>query len=102
MDPIMLKLELGLTFEQAELVMAVVQGRKSPKDFVSVCEYVNKCFSDPEQVYLKFLAINEIVGGHGVECIDNFYYVNMGYLFYPTVIYNGSYFFIGVIEDYLS
>jgi len=85
---------------KAKQIRALIDGSLSPDKFPSVEKWIGECFNPPSRQEKVHLAINEILGGYGVEAIrdnrwdNHFYmdiglvYVNMGDAYTPTVCYD--------------
>lgn len=77
----------------ADDVIGIVRGTKDPLDILATQEWVNSCYSMPKTLELKAHAINELIGGYGVEAIwgdDCFWpdvdYINMGDTYNTTIL----------------
>ena len=89
---------LNITIDQATQVKGVIEGTIDPFNFKSVDKWIDQCYHFPNKAELKLKAINEIIGGYGLEYIqhvtDSFKnlqglnYVNMGDTYTNTVIFD--------------
>ena len=92
---------LGISREKANQVRGLMdKSRIKTRSFESVRAWEAQCFNKPEWVERCLCAIDEVIGGFGVEGIDGndfvspfwrherIAYVNMGDPYAPTVIYD--------------
>ena len=91
---------LNISIEQANQVRQIIKGRLDPLSFKSVQSWVDQCFNMPSKLELKLCAINEVIGGFGVEyteSVNDSYtdkqgldYINLGDTYTCTVVFNHS------------
>lgn len=91
---------LDITTEKADQILKVVNNKLDPESFQSVQQWVNECYHYPSKLELKLEAINELLGGFGVEYIEavddceytqrGLSYINLGDSYHNTVIFNHS------------
>ena len=83
----------------ARLVREVLQGALDPCEVSQQAKALEQASYHPQKDYvLKLEAVNELVGGHGVEYVPQgtnakspaFYYLNMGDTYTPTLVRTGS------------
>jgi len=91
---------LNITEDQALQVKDLLAGKKDPRDYGNVVNWINQCYNEPYKIELILEACNEVLQGFGVEYIahcndgydfDSLYglsYVNLGDTYKATVIYN--------------
>lgn len=83
----------------SRVLRGLMKCETDPMDFQSVQKWVNQCYHKPSETELIMEAINEVLGGFGVEtikgrCIDKFYgcsqasYVNMGDSYEHTILHD--------------
>ena len=83
--------------EQARKLRALMDGSADPLDYPGVKAWVGQCFNRPRDCELVMAAINEELGGFGVEVIrgrfvDSFYqdiqaeYANLGDTYDITIL----------------
>ena len=85
--------------EKTRKILDIVRGETDPESYESVASWVRQCYNRPWDSELKMSAINEILGGFGVEGVfsdsdmePEFSYVNMGDTYDPTIVrYQGSF-----------
>ena len=86
--------------EKTRAILNVIRGEVDPESYESVSNWVSRCYNRPSNSELRMEALNEILGGFGVEGVFSddsitepaFAYVNMGDTYDPTIVlYNGSY-----------
>lgn len=81
----------------------IISGRIDPETFQSVRDWIRQCYSCPSDDELKMAALNEHLGGFGVEAIrvegewvDSFHgdivatYVNMGDTYARTIVLDSA------------
>lgn len=86
---------LGIELEKAQKIRDLFDGRILPEEFRSVQQRIMECYNEPPQPDLIMEALNEIIGGYGVEgCgkVGNYHdcpllYVNVGDTYLPTICY---------------
>ena len=90
-------IEAGFAQDESEQISGLVNGTISPSIYESVRKWIGQCFNEPEHSEQIMVAINEIMGGFGVEPIrgdyvDSFYqdiqaeYINMGDTYDITIL----------------
>jgi hypothetical protein len=91
---------LQVTEARVKEIKALIAGKKDPKEYSRVRNWINQCYNMPNDVELILEACNEVLQGFGVEYIahcndgfdyDSMYglsYVNLGDTYKTTVIYN--------------
>jgi hypothetical protein len=62
--------ELKLVPAQAEQILSLISGETEPQTYVSVKDWVNQCFHEPEQHEQVMKAIDEILETCGVEALS--------------------------------
>lgn len=89
---------LGLDRKTALTVRKLMDRRLDPESFASVQKWVSKCYNRPSRIELIMEALNEVLGGYGVEAlrvkehVDNYHfdigytYVNMGDTYKTTIL----------------
>lgn len=91
----------GFWNHEATKIAALTNGTLDPLSFVSVKRWVEKCWSMPSDAELIMAAINEVMGGFGVEAIHGNYvdsyhqdiqavYVNMGDTYNMTILHDNE------------
>ena len=106
---------LNASAEQIEKVNAILNGTLDPETFKSVQIVADQCLNKPKTDELKLAAINEALGGYGIEAVrtskwKNGYwcdilcsYVNMGDSNIPTVIHHRKHgFMVSSIGDVIE
>lgn len=103
--------------DKAKQVRALIGGELNPEDFKSVQKWVNQCHNPPEHIEKLLLALNEVIGGFGVEVVtsenewvSHFYqnivleYINLGDTYTPTICFDtdNQTFFLGSWGDYVE
>ena len=90
---------LGTSPSISKDIRGLMEGTINPEQYESVAKWIKQCYHKPRKVELALEAINEILGGCGVEqitdnqwhaywCDGGLLYVNMGDAYTCTVIYN--------------
>ena len=90
---------LSVSKEKAKEIRGLMEGDINPDDYESVKKWMQRCYDKPRRVERVMEAINEILGGYGVEQItdsqwDNYWcdggllYVNMGDTYTETICYD--------------
>lgn len=95
---------------EKQRLFGVINGTFSPHYFKSVQELAKFCLNPPSELQKQLVAINELLEGNGIEhhvaeeIGRDFYYINMGDQYIPTIIYDivGNYFFVGCHDDLLD
>jgi hypothetical protein len=77
---------LNITREQAQQVRGLITGKIPTGQYKSVVQWVRQCYNEPTIAEKRMVALNEIIGGYGVEVGRNFAYVNMGDTYATTII----------------
>ena len=90
---------LNLDETTAKTVLGLIDENINPFDFQSVRDWVAQCYNTPSTCELIMCALNEVLGGFGVEAItderfpfDSYWgnigatYVNMGDSYIPTIL----------------
>lgn len=79
--------------DHADTVLGIVRGAIDPETFPSVAAWVRQCYNRPHMAELKLCALNEVLGGYGIEgacrrdCMrSGFSYVNFGDTYDTTVL----------------
>ncbi len=108
---------LNISDENKVALYLLLKGKKDPMDFMSVQDWVRQCYNLPSKVGLIMCAANELLGGFGVEglnqedaYVNNYWrdciglYVNMGDTYDNTVIWDteNSSFIITSFGDFLE
>ena len=103
MYPSIPRIAQTLELEKVKAIEArmIMDGRLDPESYSSVASWVSRCLNRPRDIELKMEALNQVLGGFGVEAIqpdgayvDSFWrdtvalYVNNGDTYKPTVLYN--------------
>jgi hypothetical protein len=91
---------LGIDFKTANTVVGLIDSEVNPDEFESVQKWMRQCYNRPSRTERIMVALNEVLGGLGVETIDEraqptaqgYYeiiaeYVNMGETYTPTVVH---------------
>ena len=89
----------SLTRRQAAEILLVIRGRVDPARYKTVAAWIGQCFNPPRRIDLKLAAVDEIMGGFGVECIGEaecptIYgepaaeYINVGDTYQATLLYD--------------
>lgn len=85
--------------ERTNEIKQLVRGNRDPERYASVERWVRQCYHRPSQNALIMAALDEVLGGYGVEAIrdenswDRYHgdivatYVNMGASYADTVLY---------------
>ena len=92
-----LQADLGLTTQQAKLVRALIRKEVKTWDetlFPATSAWLKTCYHRPSYPDRLLSALNEVIGGHGVETIEgrefnqpSALYVNTGDAYSPTLLY---------------
>lgn len=106
---------LNASAELIETVNYLLNGVLDPETFKSVQMWVAQCFNKPNSDELKLAAINEALGGYGVEAVRTSKwkngrlcdilcsYVNLGDSYIPTVIHHRKHgFMVASIGDVIE
>lgn len=61
--------------------------------FSKTIRMIGSCYSEPDRLYKILYAIDELLEGHGVECVRKdgevaLEYINMGDTYIPTIVFN--------------
>lgn len=81
---------------KGQLIVDVIRYETAPQTYATVADLLGTRYCRPNPVELQMLAINEILGGYGVEAIfrdggrisPDMEYVNMGDPYNATVVYD--------------
>lgn len=96
--------------QSARIIRRILEGKVCPSTFEPVATYRNSLYTDvnPNWFHLKLNAIDLILRGYGVECLQlkgrhYAYYVNFGDTYTPTLIrtHEGRY-IVASWGDYLE
>lgn len=102
---------LRITEEQAKLVRGVMMKQVRVTDnglFPETNKWLRLCFNPPSGHDLRMSALNEVIGGFGVEVLGdvNNYppdiqaeYINTGDTYSATIIYRDGRYFVGCWGD---
>ena len=103
------------TPELIETINYILNGTLDPETFNSVKRWVSNCFNKPDSDALKLAAINEALGGYGIESVRTSKwknghwcdilctYVNLGDSYIPTVIHHRKHgFMVASIGDIIE
>ena len=79
-------------------ILATIYGDTPSKSYASVQTWLGQCYNMPPAADITMEALNEVLGGYGVEAIfregelfPDLTYVNRGETYLPTLIYmNGE------------
>lgn len=104
---------LKVTLEGANQIRGVIKNEIKPMTFQSVQDWVKQCHNEPSYHEKKMCALNEILGGYGVEAVQEsgnyqtvpLEYINMGDTYTATIcFYEGAYHFTtwGDAVEYLE
>ncbi len=113
MIPSIKTLEARLNIDRPTALRArkLMDGRLDPETFESVDRWVRQCYHKPNDTELIMSALDEVLGGFGVECIrencddsPSADYINMGDTYNATVIYCyvRDRFIVGCWGDYIE
>lgn len=86
----------GMTIEKSNKIRGVIRGEIPTRSFESVQCWIRQCYHEPKWSERAMCALNEIIGGHGVEVIHKngemfCEYVNLGDTYEATIVrYFGS------------
>jgi len=94
-----IEMRLGIDRDKAKEIRGLLSGTINPMSYRSAKKWFHECYSSPSKIELIHEAINEVLGGYGIEAIrDNQWssyhcdiglvYVNMGDTYTPTVCYD--------------
>ncbi len=71
----------------------LIDGTVNPTEYDSVISLCTRVYQHPTHSYMLIVAINEVLEGHGIECIyprdskhPSYDYINMGDSYTPTVL----------------
>lgn len=71
----------------------LITGKRIPDYYRSVERLCSQCYSYPHYDHMLTTAINEVLEGHGIECIyprdskhPSYDYINMGDSYTPTIL----------------
>lgn len=89
---------LGIDFPTANTVVGLIDSEIDPDSFESVQKWMRQCYNRPSRTERIMVALNEVLGGLGVEGIESTdqlpgwegdiaEYVNMGETYTPTVVH---------------
>ncbi len=96
MTPSVKTLETGLNIDRSTALRArkLMEGHLDPESFDSVDRWVRQCYHRPNQNELIMAALDELLGGFGVECIREDCddspaadYINQGDSYNTTILY---------------
>ena len=82
------------TEEKAKEIRELLQKKRKTTDYASVREWESKCYHRPSYCARLMCALNEIIGGYGLEIITKrggvpvFEFINMGDPYTATIILN--------------
>jgi hypothetical protein len=106
---------LQATPELIESINYILNGTIDPETFKSVQMWVAQCYNKPDSNALKLAAINEALGGYGIEsvrtskwqnghwCDIPCTYVNLGDSYIPTVVHHRKHgFMVACIGDVIE
>lgn len=90
-----------LEIEEAKQVRGLIEGTIDPDTFESVQNWCKQCYNEPPKHEKIMAALNEVLGGFGIETTDNpknsddyIEYINVGDTYIPTILYyNGKFIF---------
>jgi hypothetical protein len=100
--------QLNITPEQARQVKGVITGKICTGKFESVNSWVRQCHNEPKLYEKRLCALNEIIGGYGIEAVfpeydgmvPLFEYINMGESYKSTIVrYSGGRYIISTMGD---
>lgn len=93
--------DYSISYEDAQSVFRLMNGTVDPLEFKSVKKWISAYGHRPHRAEMVMQALNEVLGGHGVEAIrvegawvDTYHhdivatYVNMGDTYAATVVYD--------------
>jgi hypothetical protein len=101
---IALKTAFNIPGKEAAIIRSLIKLNKRPKDYTGLFprtrEWIDSCYHRPSKGEVNLFAINELIGGHGVEAIFKdgevwpaLEFINMGDTYVPTLCrVNGNYF----------
>lgn len=85
---------LDIDYPTAATIVGLIEGRLNPDQFGSVREWAKQCYNRPSRTERIMMALNEVLGGSGVEAITVDpegdivgEYVNLGDSYTPTVVH---------------
>ena len=71
----------------------LIDGTVNPTEYDSVISLCTRVYQHPTHSYMLIVAINEVLEGHGIECIyprdskhPSYDYINMGDSYTPTIL----------------
>lgn len=93
-----------LTPENAEKIRQIIKGTLNPLDFRAAEEADRTSHGGHTKVYLKMLAIDELLENHGVESVrikgvGRVDYSNSGDCYNPTIAYCNGIFMLTTLGD---
>lgn len=87
----------GVNEETAKVLAALIDGKVNPEDVSRACKaWTLSCYNEPSWQEKVMCAANDLIGGHGVEGIDDpescvncaAAYVNLGDTYITTLMYD--------------
>ena len=83
---------LNVDRDTAKKIRGIIDRSIEPDTVPGITEYIDECRSRPCRHMLQLYAIDILLEGHGVECLDlgnlDYEYVNMGDSYIETVLYH--------------
>lgn len=91
---------LNLSIDKAKLVRGIIDNSIRVKDneaFPNTNKWIYSCYNTPSRHEIKMEALNETIGGFGVEVLGDVYnyppridaeYVNLGDTYIPTIVFH--------------
>lgn len=95
----------------ATTISQLVAGKVDPCEVSPACDrWVRKCYNEPAAHEQILEAINELIGGYGVEAVFDdidpdspaMSYVNMGDTYRTTILYDDSGYHISTMGDWIE
>lgn len=95
---------LDCTNQQAKKIKDIFSNSVDLENYDSVKSLIYQCYNPPGHVQKSMTAINEILEGYGVECIEEIstQYVNMGDTYINTVCYKNGRFYVNSWSDLME
>lgn len=89
------KLKEAFGDDKGRRIRRILDGRDEPESYQSVAKWIGDCYNRPADVELQMAAVDEILGGYGVEAVwcdesniePHASYVNLGDTYSTTIIH---------------
>lgn len=80
--------------DKAREIRELLEKKRSTRTYASVQDWIKACYHEPRYAERLLCAMNEIIGGYGVEAIyrhegdlaPRYEYINLGETYTPTIM----------------